>query len=67
MICLYCQRENVADALVCAVCSRDIAVPEKLLAERDDLIEKRELIRAELRKVRDRLAAIKNPRKSRTG
>jgi hypothetical protein len=55
MICPFCHRENVEGALVCVACSRDIAVPETLLAERDDLIRKRDLIRTELRKAREEL------------
>ena len=59
MICPFCQRENVEGALVCVACSRDIAVPTTLLAERDDLIRKRDLIRTELSKAREELELIR--------
>ncbi|WP_454620455.1 hypothetical protein [Bradyrhizobium cenepequi] len=65
MICLFCRHENVEDALVCVACSRDIAIPTKLLAERDDLIRKRDLIRTELRKARQELDQIRIRRNKR--
>jgi hypothetical protein len=48
MICLFCESNNAASALVCVSCTRDIAVPKSLLAERDDLIRKRDILRQEL-------------------
>jgi hypothetical protein len=51
--------------LVCAACGRDIAVPATLIAERDDLLRKRDQLRDELRRARDEVEAIMRPRKSR--
>jgi hypothetical protein len=48
MMCPYCLKENAAKALVCGSCTRDIAVPDQLLAERDDLVCKRDIVRREL-------------------
>jgi hypothetical protein len=59
MICPYCQRENAPDALVCSTCSRDIAVPATLIAERDDLLRKRDSIRDELSRARAELELIR--------
>lgn len=58
-------QENAANALVCASCSRDIAVPVSLLAERDDLARKREAVRQELIEARARLEALRRNRKNR--
>ncbi|OKO90457.1 hypothetical protein AC629_04575 [Bradyrhizobium sp. NAS80.1] len=63
MRCPYCQSENAGDALVCASCARDIAVPSTLIAERDDLLRKREDLREELRRARDEVEAIMRRRK----
>jgi hypothetical protein len=48
MTCPYCLKQNAAKALVCESCARDIAVPDQLLAERDDLVRKRDIVRSEL-------------------
>jgi hypothetical protein len=48
MICPFCQRENASGVLVCDGCARDIAVPTSLVAERDELLRKREILRHEL-------------------
>ena len=48
MLCLFCQIENAPSAMVCAFCARDIAVPKSLVAERDNLLRKRDLLRQEL-------------------
>jgi hypothetical protein len=48
MLCPFCQSENAPSAMVCAFCARDIAVPESLVVERDDLLRKRDLLRQEL-------------------
>ena len=45
MMCPYCLSENASSTLVCSTCSRDIAVPATLIAERDDLLRKRDVIR----------------------
>jgi hypothetical protein len=65
MICPYCRSENAEDALVCAACSRDIAVPKTLIAERDELLRKRDQLREELRRARGEVEAIIRRRKSR--
>jgi DNA-directed RNA polymerase subunit RPC12/RpoP len=51
--CPYCQSRNADGALVCASCGRDVAVPATLLAERDDLLRKRDQLRHELNRARD--------------
>jgi hypothetical protein len=65
MNCPYCRCENAKEALVCASCSRDIAVPETLIAERDELLRKRDHLREELRRARSEVEAIVRHRKSR--
>lgn len=65
MMCPFCMRENAANALVCASCSRDIAVPVSLIAERDDLARKRETVREQLNKARSDVEALKRHRKNR--
>ncbi|MDN4983240.1 hypothetical protein KUL72_25205 [Bradyrhizobium arachidis] len=65
MTCPYCQAENAESVLVCASCSRDIAVPATLIAERDDLLRKRDQLRDELARARDEVEAIMLRRKSR--
>ncbi len=65
MNCPYCRSDNAEDALVCAACSRDIAVPKTLIAERDELLRKRDHLREELRRARDEVEAIVRRRKSR--
>jgi hypothetical protein len=59
-------QENAADAPVCAACSRDIAVPASLLAERDDLARKRDSVRQQLIEARAALEALKRHRKNRS-
>jgi len=63
--CPYCRSGIAEGALVCASCGRDIAVPATLIAERDDLLRKREALRDELRRARDEVEAIMMRRKSR--
>jgi len=63
--CPYCRSAIAEGALVCASCGRDIAVPATLIAERDDLLRKREALRDELRRARDEVEAIMMRRKSR--
>lgn len=65
MMCPYCQAGSVDGALVCASCARDIAVPATLIAERDDLLRKRDQLRDELTRARDEVEAIMRRRKSR--
>jgi hypothetical protein len=50
--CPFCTRENPANALVCGDCARDIVIPAPLIAERDDLLRKRDLARQELSGIR---------------
>ena len=64
-MCPYCQAENADGALVCASCARDIAVPATLIAERDDLLRKRDQLRDELTRARNEVEAIMQRRKSR--
>ena len=64
-MCPYCQAENADSALVCASCARDIAVPATLIAERNDLLRKRDQLRAELARARDEVEAIMRRGKSR--
>lgn len=65
MNCPYCRSENADDALVCATCSRDIAVPPTLIAERDELLRKRDLMLDDLRRARSEIEMIRSRRKSR--
>jgi hypothetical protein len=58
--CPYCLGENVEGALACSSCSRDIAPPATLIAERDDLLRKRELLREELRQARAEIDRIRS-------
>jgi hypothetical protein len=67
MNCPYCLADSIEGALVCATCSRDVAVPPALLAERDELKRKRDLIRGELQKARDELDIIRGRKTSRRG
>jgi hypothetical protein len=63
--CPYCAQENASAALVCASCSRDIAVPVSLIAERDDLVRKRDAMREELSKTKRALEEFKRSKKYR--
>jgi hypothetical protein len=65
MMCPFCLQENVLKARVCASCGRDIAVPEKLLTERDDLVRKRDVLRSELLAARAELEQLIRRRKHR--
>ena len=51
--------------MVCPSCGRDIAVPATLVAERDDLLRKREELRDELKRARDEAEAFMRRRHSR--
>jgi hypothetical protein len=64
-MCPYCQAENAVSALVCASCSRDIAVPATLIAERDELLRKRDQLRDELARARDEVETLMRRRTSR--
>jgi hypothetical protein len=65
MNCPYCRSEVEADVLVCAACCRDIAVPSTLVAERDELLRKRQALRDELQRARKEIETIIRRRKSR--
>ena len=65
MACPYCRSEHPDNALVCAVCSRDIAIPATLIAERDDLLRKRDLARDELHNARQQIEMIMRRKRSR--
>lgn len=56
MQCPFCHSQKDENAPVCASCSRDTAVPEALLAERTQLLEKRDRLRAELERAQARLS-----------
>jgi hypothetical protein len=66
MMCPFCLQENTAEALVCASCARDIAVPTSLIAERDDLAGKRDAVQRELIEARAALEALRRNRKNRS-
>lgn len=51
--------------MVCAACSRDIAVPVALIKERDDLVRKRDALREELSKAKRALEEFKRSKKYR--
>lgn len=57
MPCPFCKMELPDLALVCAACGRDAAIPESLLAERAELLAKRDKLRSELAAANARLAA----------
>ena len=65
MSCPYCLSENPGNTLVCVVCSRDIAIPATLVAERDELLRKRDLLRNQLRSAKQEIEMIMNRSKSR--
>ncbi len=60
--CPFCAQPNADHALACNSCCRDITVPASLLAERDDLIRKREAVRDELSRAKAELEAYKTRR-----
>jgi predicted amidophosphoribosyltransferase len=57
MLCPFCRKELPDLALVCAECGRDAAIPESLLAERAELLAKRDNLLSELATATARLAA----------
>jgi hypothetical protein len=66
MICPFCAQENASAALVCATCSRDIAVPASLIDERNQLVRKRDAAREELSKAKRELEALRRGKKYRS-
>jgi len=65
MMCPFCLQENALNALVCDSCSRDIAVPGSLIAERDELIAKRDIVREKLSAARAELERLRYRKKHR--
>lgn len=57
--CPFCAQPNVSHALVCSSCARDIAIPASLIAERDDLIRKRDQVREELASAKAELEQLR--------
>ena len=57
--CPFCSQPNTPQALVCSSCARDIAIPDTLIAERDDLLRKRETTREELARAKAELEALR--------
>ena len=57
MRCPFCAAEKDDNAPVCQTCNRDTAVPESLRGEHEELLRKRDSLRAELAHARDKLAA----------
>lgn len=57
MQCPFCHAEKDEQAPVCASCSRDTAVPQALLVERTQLLQKRDRLRAELEQAQARLSS----------
>jgi hypothetical protein len=57
--CPFCARPVAPRAIVCGSCSRDIAIPESLIAERDDLVRKRALARDELAQAKAELETLR--------
>ena len=51
---------------MCGSCSREIAVPQSLMAERDELARKRDTLRFELDRVKSELEALMRRRKNRS-
>ena len=51
---------------MCGYCSREIAVPQSLMAERDELAHKRDTLRLELDRAKSELEALMRRRKNRS-
>ena len=66
MMCPFCLKENALKALVCNSCSRDIAVPGSLIAERDELVGKRDTVREKLSAARAELEQLRRRKKRRS-
>lgn len=65
--CPFCAQPNAAHALVCSSCARDIAVPASLIAERDELLRKRDKVRNELTAAKAELEQLRRRRPLATG
>ena len=57
MRCPFCTAEKDDNALVCQTCHRDTAVPQSLRTEHEELLRKRDSLRAELAQAKSKLAA----------
>lgn len=57
--CPFCAQMNAPHAIACNSCCRDITIPESLVAERDDLIRKRDAVKAELVRTKAELESLK--------
>ena len=66
MKCPFCFSENDLEAMVCGSCARDIAAPKSLIAERDDLIRKRDIVRQKLSTARAELEELRRRKKRRS-
>lgn len=62
MQCPYCCAEIAADTLVCRCCNRDVAIPDALKREREDLLRIRDTLRHELAEHEARLTRLKRTR-----
>lgn len=63
LCCPFCAAENPPHVLVCSSCARDIAIPETLLRERDDLRRKLAAARQELAAASAELEAYRHGRR----
>jgi hypothetical protein len=66
MICPFCTNENAIQAVVCGSCARDISAPQSLIAERDDLLRKREMVQQALLEARAELDEYRRLKKRRS-
>ena len=57
--CIFCANFNPEKALVCTSCGRDIAIPASLIAERDELVRRRDEVREELVLAKAKLDAFR--------
>jgi hypothetical protein len=57
MPCPFCDKDKPDTAPVCEGCGRDTAVPVSLIAERTELLAKRDNLKSELARATARLAA----------
>jgi hypothetical protein len=57
--CPFCAQPVAPTVLVCSSCARDIAIPASLIAERDELIRKREQVSEELASAKAELEELR--------
>jgi hypothetical protein len=57
--CPFCAQPVAPNVLVCSSCARDIAIPASLIAERDELIRKREQVSEELASAKAELEELR--------